>query len=414
MPQTSAAAANYSTLSIGPTAPPDFDRAARIAGAVRLGELGPETLRWFWPLRIPLGRVTLLAGDPGVGKSLLALDIAARASRGAPWPDEQGAMSKEQGVGHSSSGSMLPAPSSVLLLTAEDDLAETVLPRLAALGAELAKVVAIPAVPGQHVEPLPSISMPGTVATGESSGQADRRPIANRAFELRRDLARLDQLLRAMPDCRLVIVDPISAYLGDVNEQANSEVRGLMLPLAALAHQHGVAVLAVTHLRKKEGAAIYRAMGSLAFVAAARAAWLVAKDPRSAQRRLLLPMKNNLAPDVTGLAFTIESQAATTVPAIHWSPDPVASSAESIVGNSRPRGRPDHQREDAMDWLKSRLASGPAPAADVLEEADGHGINKETLRRAFRALRGEAVKDGFGPFGQWLWKLPAASPPTSH
>jgi hypothetical protein len=292
----------------------------------------------------------------------------------------------------------------VLLLTAEDDLADTVLPRLAALGADPKKVVAIPAVPGQPVEPLPSFFLPG------SNG---RRPIASRAFELRRDLLRLDQLLRAMPDCRLVIVDPISAYLGDVNEQANSEVRSLMLPLAALAGQHGVAVLAVTHLRKKEGAAIYRAMGSLAFVAAARAAWLVAKDPRSAQRRLLLPIKSNLAPDGTGLAFTIESHATTNQPTIHWSADPVDSSAESIVGNARPRGRPDRERTDAMAWLQSRLATGPAPATDILEEADAHGINKLTLRRAFRALHGEAVKEGFGPFGQWQWRLPAASPPTA-
>jgi hypothetical protein len=293
----------------------------------------------------------------------------------------------------------------VLLLTAEDDLADTVLPRLAALGADPEKVVAIPAIPGQHVEPPPSFFLPGPNG---------RRPIASRPFELRRDFAQLEELLSAMPDCRLVIVDPISAYLGDVNDRANGEVRRMLLPLAALAHRYGVALLAVTHLRKKEGAAIYRAMGSLAFVAAARAAWLVVKDPRSARRRLLLPMKNNLAPDVTGLAFTIESQAATNEPTIHWSPDPVAGSADSIVGSARPRGRPDHQREDAMNWLKSRLAGGPAPVTEVLEEADAHGINKQTLRRAFRELRGEAIKAGFGSFGQWLWRLPAANPPTSH
>ena len=199
-----------------------------------------------------------------------------------------------------------------------------------------------------------------------------------------------------MPDCRLVIVDPISAYLGNVNEQSNSEVRGLMLPLAALAQQHNVAVLAVTHLRKKEGAAIYRAMGSLAFVAAARAAWLVAKDPKSPKRRLLMPLKNNLAADVNGLAFTIESHATTSQPTIHWSPDPIAISAETIVGNARPRGRPDAACQDAMDWLRKRLANGPAPARDVQEEADAHGISKPTVRRAFRELRGEAVKTGFG------------------
>jgi hypothetical protein len=293
------------------------------------------------------------------------------------------------------------------LLTAEDDLAETVLPRLEALGADASKVVAIPAIPGQHVEPKSSGSL-------LALGADNTKPLGHRVFELRRDLARLDQLLRAMPDCRLVIVDPISAYLGDVNEQANSDVRGLMLPLAALAQQHSVSLLAIIHLRKKEGAAIYRTMGSLAFVAAARAAWLVSKDPRAAQRRLFLPLKNNLAPDTSGLAFTIESQPATNHPIIQWSSEPVSISAETIVGNARPRGRPDAACQDAMDWLRRRLAKGDAPARDIQEEADAYGISKATIRRAFRELGGEAVKTGFGIFGEWVWRLPNVNPPVSH
>jgi hypothetical protein len=295
----------------------------------------------------------------------------------------------------------------VLLLTAEDDLADTVRPRLEALGADAAKVVAIPAIPGQHVDATINYSLSG-------HDIHSTKPLRDRAFELRRDLARLDQLLRAMPDCRLVIVDPISAYLGDINEQANSEVRGLMLPLAALAQQHNLAVLAVTHLRKKEGAAIYRAMGSLAFVAAARAAWLVAKDPKQPQRRLFLPLKNNLAADTSGLAFTIESDPTTSQPIIHWSLEPIDTSAETIAGNARPRGRPDTESEDAKNWLRNRLANGPAPARDVQEEADAHGISKATVRRAFRELRGEAVKTGFGIFGEWMWQLPSANAPASH
>jgi hypothetical protein len=235
-------------------------------------------------------------------------------------------------------------------------LADTVRPRLEALGADASRIVAIPAIPGQHVDATISYSL-------SARDPHNSKPLRDRAFELRRDLARLDQLLRAMPDCRLVIVDPISAYLGDINEQSNGEVRGLMLPLAALAQQHSVAVLAVTHLRKKEGAAIYRAMGSLAFVAAARAAWLVAKDPKQPQRRLFLPIKNNLAADTSGLAFTIESDAMTSQPIIHWSPEPIDVSAETIAGKTHPGGRPDAEREDAKDWLRNRLANGPAPSS---------------------------------------------------
>jgi hypothetical protein len=95
MPQPTHTPTAGTKLDFGPPShPPDFSRAAQLAGAVRLAGLESATLQWFWPQRIPLGRVTLLAGDPGIGKSLLALDIAARATRGKPWPDEQGARSK--------------------------------------------------------------------------------------------------------------------------------------------------------------------------------------------------------------------------------------------------------------------------------------------------------------------------------
>jgi hypothetical protein len=140
----------------------------------------------------------------------------------------------------------------------------------------------------------------------------------------------------------------------------------------------------------------------------------VAKDPKSPQRRLLLPLKNNLAADTSGLAFTIESHATSNQPVIHWSPDPIAISADTIVGNARPNGRPDAEREDAMEWLRKRLANGPAPSSDIQEEAVAHGINERTLRRAFRELRGEAVKVGEFPFGQWKWKLPDSSCPTPY
>jgi hypothetical protein len=127
---------------------------------------------------------------------------------------------------------------------------------------------------------------------------------------------------------------------------------------------------------------------------------------------LFLPIKNNLAADTSGLAFTIESDATTSQPVIHWSPDPIDTSAETIAGNARPGGRPDAEREDAKDWLRNRLANGSAPSSDIQEEAVAHGINERTLRRAFRELRGEAVKDGEFLFGQWKWKLPDASCPT--
>jgi putative DNA primase/helicase len=369
-------------------ATPDFEHAAHIAGAVRLTDVKPQNIRWLWPGRIPLGRVTLLVSDPGIGKSLLTLDIAARVSTGAPWPDEraesQGSRVESQ---HSDSG---PCPStldprppgSVLLLTAEDDLADTIRPRLEALGADCERILAISAVPGENANDVP------------------------RAFALNRDLARLANLLDALPDCRLLIVDPISAYLGGTNEHANAEVQTLLAALSALARDRGLAILVVSHLRKKEGAAIYRTMGSLAFVAVARSAWILCKDPADLNKRLLLPIKNNLAPDVIGLAYTIETSPTGRTPVLRWSPDPVHFTADTLLASARPPGRPDDERQHAVQWLEERLAQRPRPMREIKDEAGARGIAYGTLRRAFRQLGGQAVRESPFPSAPWLWKLP--------
>jgi hypothetical protein len=155
-------------------------------------------------------------------------------------------------------------------------------------------------------------------------------------------------------------------------------------------------------------------MGSLAFVAIARAAWVLVRDPASPHRRLLLPAKNNLAPDITGLAFTIEADSEYEQPVIRWSPDAVAVPADSFVDGARARGRPDAERQDAARWLRNRLTSGPRPSSEIKEEAEAHGIGYPTLRRAFRDLRGEAIRRGDFPGGHWMWNLPASNCPASH
>jgi hypothetical protein len=368
---------------------------ACLAGAIRLADIKPQNIRWLWPGRIPLGRVTLLVSDPGLGKSLLTLDIAARVSRAIPWPDvgvriEERAASYNSGLDPRSS---ILAPSSVLLLTAEDDLADTIRPRLEALGADCEKILAI--------------NTWGSFS--ENANNESRRDSAScvpRPFALNRDLARLKNLLDAIPDCRLVIIDPVSAYLAGTNEHANADIQSLLTALAALARERELAVLVVSHLRKKEGAAIHRTMGSLAFVAAARAAWVLAKDPADANKRLFLPLKNNLAPDVAGLAYSIDSSGDERIPVIRWSPEPIAVTADTFVGATRPNGRPDDERQHAIRWLRDRLSDGPCATRELRQEADAHGIGYATLRRAFRELSGEAVRKGPFPFGQWKWKLP--------
>jgi putative DNA primase/helicase len=357
-------------------------RAKEIAGAVSFSDLTSENIRWLWPDRIPLGRITLLVSDPGLGKSLLALDIAARVSTGAPWPDEElGAGSKEQGAQPSTSGSKLPAPSSVLLLTAEDDFADTVRPRLEALGADLDRILGIASVPGDKLQDVP------------------------RSFALQRDLARLCTLLEAMPDCRLVVIDPISAYLGS----SNADVQSLLHSLTMIARERGVAVLIVSQLRKKEAAAIYRTMGNVAFVAASRASWAICNDALQENKRLLLPIKNNLAPHAAGLSYTIETGLDPRAPTIRWSPEPVTDSFDYAIAAARAAGRPDVERQHAMTWLKQRLAKSPIRASDAREEGEVQGITYATLRRAYREIGGVTVRKGRQPLTYWYWTLPGAA-----
>jgi len=335
---------------------------------VRLSEVQPEPVAWLWPGRFALGKLTLVAGDPGLGKSFLTLDMAARVSTGAPWPDRLAEHTE---------------PGGIVLLSAEDAIADTIRPRLDAAGADVRRIAALEA-----------------VRAVSDDGRDSARP-----FELSRDLPALESAIRSVEGCRLVVIDPITAYLGGVDSHKNADIRGLLAPLGALAERHRVAVVAVTHLNKSGGGpAIYRAMGSLAFAAAARAAWTVAKDKDDPKRRLLLAIKNNIAPDGGGLAYRIEPRGANEHPVVVWEPDAVSVSADDALAGDRDEGGGRTERDDAAGWLGAHLADGPRPAREVEHEAREAGIALATLRRAKAAIGVRSRKPAFG--GPWEWILP--------
>jgi hypothetical protein len=356
----------------------------QLTGAIQLASVLPESIAWLWPGRIPLGRLTLLVGDPGLGKSLLTLDVAARLTTAAPWPDDARGLASPNPQSENPNPQS-SSPASVLLLSAEDNLSDTVLPRLLAAGADPARVVAIPSQVSRYADD------PGS------------------SLVIRRDLQNIRRLLEEMSDCRLLVVDPVSAYLtGEAS--SNGAVRLLLAPLAQLAHDLNIAVVAVSHLRKRQGPAIYSTLGSLTFVSAARAAWLVARDNANLDRRLLLPIKNNLASTTAhGLAFQIESRA--TAPILRWHSDPVTIDADAALRGIP--GRPRSERDDAVSWLQERLANGPLQARKIQEEAEAHGIRLITLRRAFRELNGQAVRVGQGELIGWFWRLPGSKTNSS-
>jgi putative DNA primase/helicase len=343
------------------------------ADAVCLANVAATDVCWLWPGRIALGKVTLLAGDPGLGKSFVTLDIAARVSRGTVWPDElQGRV-----LDSLADPWRDEASGSVVLLSAEDDLADTIRPRLEAHGADCRRIIALRAI------------------TNEGQN-------ARRWFDLGSDLVHLETLLDDLSDCRLVVIDPISAYLGRNVENANAEMRSLLAPLAALAAERHLAVLVVSHLRKGEGAAMYRTLGSMALVAACRSAWIVCRDPDDPRRRcLLLPVKNNLAGDVGGLAYSIEPLGPHGEPVVCWSAERVDAEIDQVLAKPRQAmGRPAESRRDAADWLQQRLVAGPQAAPQLIREGAALGWSDSTCHRALRMIGGQAVRRGNATFWQ--------------
>src|SRR5262249_27218583 len=162
------------------------------------------------------------------------------------------------------------------------------------------------------------------------SGLTGEGQQGSRAFSLQRDLTALSQKLAELGNVALVVIDPISAYLGDTDSHRNAEVRALLAPLSELAARHNTAIVGISHLNKSAGTeAMMRVTGSLAFVAAARAAYPMAQDRENPARRFFLPMKNNIGPDAEGLAFriegaTIESAAGPLQTSlVAWERDPV-------------------------------------------------------------------------------------------
>jgi putative DNA primase/helicase len=332
----------------------------------RASDIEPQAVRWLWPKRLPIGKLTILAGEPGLGKSQFTCAVAAAVTNGGPLPCDEGS-----------------APSgSVIILSAEDDAEDTIRPRLDAAGADTDRVMIVAAV-------------------------QDRDGNGRRSFNLQGDLALLEKLVQRMGDVLLVIIDPVSSYLGKVDSHKNAELRAVLEPVGEMAARLGVAVLAVTHLNKSGGgSANNRFIGSIAFVAAARAAFIIARDPDDKDRRLMIPTKNNLGPEGQGLAFRIgliDIGKGILAPMILWEGSVSVSAEEVLNSNSRKSDSPSRQ-SGAEDFLREILREGPLPTRQVQSEAKQAGMAWATVRRAKDTLAVVATKTALD--GGWVWALP--------
>jgi hypothetical protein len=347
---------------------------ARLFGERRdgvvLADVQPQAVRWLWPSRIPLGKLTVLDGDPGLGKSLITLDLAARITTGRPMPD--GARSD------------LHDPRGVVLLTAEDDLADTVRPRLDAMGADVTRILALPTVRGaEGGEAMPTIA----------------------------DLAAIEAAVRWV-DAALVIIDPLMAYIPDRRDShRDQDVRRAMAPLAKVAADLGVAFLVIRHLNKQGGGnPIYRGGGSIGIIGAVRSGLLVAPDPDDSEgrRRILVPTKANLSAPAPALAYTIE--AVDGVVRIAWH-GPTGHTAAALLAVQNGEERP--AIEEAATFLRDLLSDGRKPATEIKAAARQAGIAERTLDRARLRIGATTRREGFGPGATWFWSLPPSPPPFS-
>ena len=326
-------------------------------------DVEPKPINWLWPDKIARGKLTLISGDPGLGKSLITIALASAVSTGARWP---------VGGGNAPLGS-------VVMLSDEDSKADTIRPRLDAAGADCSKVHGM-----QMVQEI--------TENGE---------ILNRGFSLSTDIERLATRVEEIGDVALIEIDPISAYLGGTDSHKNADVRALLSPLSQLAERFNAAVVVVTHLNKGSGSAMYRSVGSIAFTAAARTAWAVTKDKNDPARRLMLPVKNNLGNDHSGMAYQIET-APNDAPVVMWESKPVEIDIDEALSTV---SDDEHwARSEAEDWLLGVLIGKPLPANDVKKLAGAAGFSWRTVERAKAACRVRSKKDGMS--GPWLWWHP--------
>jgi hypothetical protein len=310
---------------------------------VRLSDVTAEPVSWLWPGRIPFGKLSTIEGNPGLGKSTLTLDLAARLTTGRPFPD---------GDSQEAAG--------VVILSAEDGLADTIRPRLEAAGADLNRIYALTAVRLQNGEEvLPAIS--------ENLQQIEQEVVRTGA--------------------RLVIIDPLMAYLGGKTDSyKDQDIRRVLAPLARMASDTQAAVVLVRHLRKSgDGGAIQAGGGSIGIIGAARSGLLVGQHPDDPDLRVVAPIKANLSRMACPLAYRIAEKRIETgeAPYLEWQAEPVSFSADDLLG----AGKGDHSLlGEAESFLQKLLSLGPLASNEVEHLARENGISTRTLDRARKRL----------------------------
>lgn len=335
-------------------------------------DIQPEPINWLWPGWLAAGKLHILAGAPGTGKTTLALALAAVMTTAGQWPD--GTMATE---------------GDVLIWSGEDDPKDTLIPRLMACCADRSRV---------HIV----------------SGVVDDE--GSRPFDPATDAILLHEAAKQIGDLRLLIVDPVvSAVAGDSHK--NAETRRALQPLVDLGQSLRAAVIGISHFTKGSAGKdpVDRVTGSLAFGALARIVLATAKLQDADGRegvRLLARAKSNIGPDTGGFEYYLDQ---VDVPGVEglvntqvtWG-NAVEGTARELLGQVETTSDPEEHSalNEAKEFLLKLLADGSIPKKEIEKDADGAGISWASIRRAQKALGIESHKEGFAKGGVWKWSLP--------
>ena len=323
-----------------------------------------EQIEWLLYPFIPFGKVTIIQGDPGEGKTTMVLQIIAKLTRGEPIllnkkSQKEAQKDNEENLKQEVLSQDNPIqPVNVIYQTAEDGLGDTIKPRLLAAGADCSRVLVI----DDREQPLTMLDV------------------------------RLEEAIM-QTKARMVVLDPIQGFLGtDVDMHRANEIRPLMKRVAVLAEKYHCAIILIGHMNKNSnGKSSYRGLGSIDFQAAARSVLIVGRLKDEPETRVMCHVKSSLAPEGKSVAFRLDKETG-----FQWIGEYDISADDLLSGDARGQ-----KSRIAKEFLLDILADGGMAQKKIEEEASKQGIKKKTLRNAKQELEIDSVKRG----NQWFWIL---------
>ncbi len=326
-----------------------------------------EPIDWLWHYYLARGKLHLIAGQAGTGKTTIALDMAATVTVGGQWPDS---LNAEKG--------------GVLIWSGEDDPADSLIPRLSASGADIKRVFFV----------------------GDTKDKD-----GDRSFDPATDMNKLLESTSRIEGLSLIIVDPIvSAVAGDSHK--NAEVRRALQPLVDLASKVGAAILGITHFTKgtKGNDPTERVTGSLAFAALARIVMCTVKPLEEGENRRFIRSKSNIGPDGGGFEYSLtrkDVQDGIEGQTVAWG-NVLDGTAHELMAAIEDGESDTSSLDEAKDWLRHYLENEGQPSASIKKASAADGHSWATIKRAKAALGAYSIRiNGAADKGCWVWDFPA-------